>query len=656
MQSKWLVCCIGLASVTIVGCWPAPPAWSPDGHWLAHATVAAPMEFWSSADQLFPDVENGEAPPPDTVRLIPKDGHRIWVSKVDGDGSLAIENAPGPVTAPAWKPDGSALAYGRLVSDPDAPARFEMVVRGANGPAKVIAAEALAEIKPEYDRLVEVSPCWSPDGKWLAIPRLQPPGLAIVRADGGGGVSRAIDDARLPAWSPDGSRLAFVRGGDPETLHCVDLDGGSPRPLTEVGTIGQTPAWSRDGQTIMTLRARPTRRNRPAPSEPVELIRVRAETGKVAPVRPIAGSPAPDLPLADVSFAIDREGANLLYTTGAAGGGSLIVWCRPLDDVVLKRFHPLDVSVPIGALALSPTANGPEFALRVGPPGPKALAALCDLKTEKLRPIVPDDPTRLAWVRLLMETSRHLLGGDAADRADGGPFHNGAVPAAEARPTWLPLPGDHAPGGELAVRLRRLGRIGRPLCDRPPTAPPLPPAASTALAEARLAFDYLKGDFVSALAALDAFEPTVTDPDHCLRLLGVRAQLAMAVGDLQRARHAVALIRESSTRPVLQVEQVGAGYVTTPAVGPARPWPDALEARLEFLGRPAADPTEPVYEPARPGANQDPDLAPVAPFLEIEPAVRLNPFRVDEPPPATRRAFPRMKPAAPPRPGPFKAP
>ena len=50
----------------------------------------------------------------------------------------------------------------------------------------------------------------------LAIPQLNPLGMAIVRADNGRQVN-AINDAFLPSWSPDGSRLAFYLRGAPAT-------------------------------------------------------------------------------------------------------------------------------------------------------------------------------------------------------------------------------------------------------------------------------------------------------------------------------------------------------------------------------------------------------------------------------------------------------
>ena len=286
--------------------------------------------------------------------------------------------------------------------------------------------------------------------------------------------------------------------------------------------------------------------------------------------------------------------------------------------------------------------------MRVGGPGYLAPPAVCDLATERLTPLVPDDSARVEWISTFVTAAHDLLETVLpAATVDG---------VAVERATLLPIPGEFASAPQIGSRLRRLGRLARPLCDRPAGAAPAPPELLALLDEARLFFDYLREDYHAALDSLERLEARTSSPDERLRLLSLRAQIFLGQGATDRAAETIAFLetvpRASSTR----LEITPAGPVLTGEDDPRRRWPSYLSSRSEAWTKTGLEadhaPEAPMgmrnLDAPLPGLGLDPADVPVliapAPLEELAPAPERDEViqeipRLQRPvPPLLRRA------------------
>jgi hypothetical protein len=643
--------------------------------------------------------ETGSARAPNTVALRPDDGRRsprqrVYVTSVSGEGTVLLDESRRPLSAPSWRPEGRVLAYARLLDDEGGSPRLQVLIReGLESRRTVATIPSAGDVSGFAAFLASTSPAWSPDGRYLAVPRPGPAGFVIIRADTGR-VLKTVDDGIWPAWSPDGGRVAYVRVGKDDALQVLESGWGPSRLLTELGTCATPPRWTSDGSCVLAV----TRREgqpRFGPSRSIVLVRVHIETGHPdvmahlgfemngrgpSPARRPGQAPvgAPlgfemnggGLSPAGVSYALGPGGDDLFSLIDAPG--EQVVWYRPRTGETFHKFHPVDHSVRAGGLVLGPGEK--RLAMRFGHPAPDAPVGIWDVASAGFTPLIPDDQARAGWVTLLVTAARDLLRsylpapavqvktagfdlqlmsslndvsaipkngknlmivaavndvlhfrvfdsdvkvvdtdetrltdkarqiGDlrkqleslwppreltksSKDRVIAAVTSIVGHTQTVSRATIVPIPGEITFNQELSIRLRRIGRIGRPLCDRPVEAAPAEPSLEALLREARLFFDALQGDYQAALNSLDAVEPLAATADDRLRLLSLRAQLYAGLGEDDRAERVVEFLLEDESRQRSRIEETPAGVTLTPESGGSPGWSTYLAQRVRDRSR-----------------------------------------------------------------------
>jgi TolB protein len=207
------------------------PAWTPDGTTLVFSR--------STFVSLTPDP-------------VASRSHRdLYTVAADGTGLTKLIGGPTDDFAPEWSPDGSRVAFLRIV-DPASD--------GSEGIPQIWLASSDGSEPTQLTRL-EQGPYrfdWSPDGSAFALDA----GCAITIVNDVGQIQsdvalrRDIGCAFDPVWSPDGARLAFAAGTDDDhDIYETDLDGTEVTRLTGPPGSDASPAWWGSGPTTTSSSA-----------------------------------------------------------------------------------------------------------------------------------------------------------------------------------------------------------------------------------------------------------------------------------------------------------------------------------------------------------------------------------------------------------------
>lgn len=179
------------------------------------------------------------------------DDANLFVIRADGTGEIRLTREEGG--RPAWSPDGSRLAFERLVDG-----EFALFTMNADGTGVARITE-LEPADPPEGPPSAFHPAWSPDGSRVvfASPRTGEGDLYVVAAEGGPATRllASPEPEGNPDWSPDGERVLFQRhvAGGTE-IWVVGADGTEPRRLSTSEGHDEMPRWSPDGSRIVFSR------------------------------------------------------------------------------------------------------------------------------------------------------------------------------------------------------------------------------------------------------------------------------------------------------------------------------------------------------------------------------------------------------------------
>jgi serine/threonine protein kinase len=250
--------------------------------WVAIAVTIAVLGIWRTrpfnrADDkpvLLQSVPLDSEPASETAPAFSPDGgsvvyasdlgspgiHHILTRRVAGFGSGGGEPSQAHTltstlqddTNPVWSPDGSRIAFLRVINSETLQA---IVMPSGGGPEHLIAS--LPGFRPAARKYLT----WTPDGEALiAADRLKAGfALRLYRFPLSGAAAQPITDGPeaaqdvSPAFSPDGRWLAFLRWENGATygLWVVPQRGGKPKLLVTNPVPITTFAWKPDSRTIV---------------------------------------------------------------------------------------------------------------------------------------------------------------------------------------------------------------------------------------------------------------------------------------------------------------------------------------------------------------------------------------------------------------------
>lgn len=271
---------------------------------------------------------------------------QMYTINADGTATTQITNLPATTLelwVPSFSPDGKKIAFCHDLSG-----AAEIYTINADG-------SGLTQLT--FDNLFDCAPHWSPDGTRLAFSRVVPSTfqtvIATMPADGSGSITNLTSEiwnAFWPTYTPDGSRITFVstQAGFISVMWIMNSDGTHQRRLTQAALEGFPADVSPDGQHILVINHEST------PITPYEVFRMNLNGGGLTQLsnpgkghHDIPGTYSPDG--TKVVFASDRLSNNLsldLFIMNADGSdihriaGGLTVGGCPDGNCVTPSWGP----------------------------------------------------------------------------------------------------------------------------------------------------------------------------------------------------------------------------------------------------------------------------------------------------------------------------
>ena len=174
-----------------------------------------------------------------------KGNKEIFVMDADGVNQRAATANGSINNFPAWSPDGDSILYTSYRRNNRPMLFLSSRIRGR--PGRLL--EKVGEDVPQYRGV------FSRSGERIAVVMSTNGAADIFTARSDGARLEQLTKNRVidvsPTWSPDGKRIAFVsdRTGAPQ-VYVMDSDGSNTQRVTYQGTYNTNPAWSPDGQWI----------------------------------------------------------------------------------------------------------------------------------------------------------------------------------------------------------------------------------------------------------------------------------------------------------------------------------------------------------------------------------------------------------------------
>jgi TolB protein len=179
----------------------------------------------------------------------------IYLLSLNSGGITRLTDSLTYEGAPAWSPDNQWLAYETLVND-----NLDIHIQSIGNPGEAI--------ELTNNSVADFSPAWSPKGRQIAFVSDRSGENEVWLADLDKAEEQRFTNISNnpdspdshPAWSPDGRSLVWA--GEQDGMHSLFLqelpsidDSGTPQAPASRRNVGSGdwPAWSTDGELILTV-------------------------------------------------------------------------------------------------------------------------------------------------------------------------------------------------------------------------------------------------------------------------------------------------------------------------------------------------------------------------------------------------------------------
>lgn len=178
----------------------------------------------------------------------------IYVKLLDAETPLRLTTDPAADISPTWSPDGRFLAFVRIFADGKAGIYLVPTLGG-------LERELVTDIWSAGTAVPAGRLAWSPDSKFLVFAGRTDQAetqlhlfLYDFEKQEKRQLTNSSEDDRMPVFSPDGKTLAFIRGLD--EIYVMPAAGAEPRQLTFDNRRIFGLAWSAQGNELIFSSAR----------------------------------------------------------------------------------------------------------------------------------------------------------------------------------------------------------------------------------------------------------------------------------------------------------------------------------------------------------------------------------------------------------------
>ncbi len=156
----------------------------------------------------------------------------VYVANADGTGLQQLTRTPEDESSPCWSPDGQWIAYATRVRERRVLSKIPV---NGGSPSVIRTDGASGPSEPD----------WSPDGQWLVF-TAQMGGFQICVAPAAGGKATVLVGGEDPSWAPNSRTVIFVkRNGNRRTLSLLDVPTKQTKDITRVSGNNSQPSWAR---------------------------------------------------------------------------------------------------------------------------------------------------------------------------------------------------------------------------------------------------------------------------------------------------------------------------------------------------------------------------------------------------------------------------